>query len=209
MKCSLALLNIFFISILASCGGGSEEIHDRTFILGVAEPAELFALSSSERDVSVNLESTELPSTTTPLTWDEARNVYYALISDLVPGAYSLEVTIEIKWTDTTDEPSSEMYLPVVRYDGQITIVEGQTDIVVDLAPSEWLIDLDDDLDGVSNLNEILSNTHPLDEDTDADGIDDFNDNCPALANPDQIDGDQDGLGDLCDQVPGALESVT
>ncbi|MCP3980454.1 MAG: hypothetical protein GY716_14215, partial [bacterium] len=34
--------------------------------------------------------------------------------------------------------------------------------------------------------------------DTDADGIEDFDDNCPTLANSDQADADQDGRGDLC-----------
>jgi hypothetical protein len=35
--------------------------------------------------------------------------------------------------------------------------------------------------------------------DSDADGICDFQDNCPALANPSQDDCDQDGFGDVCD----------
>lgn len=35
--------------------------------------------------------------------------------------------------------------------------------------------------------------------DFDEDGVPDTSDNCPAQANPDQIDLDQDGLGDACD----------
>jgi hypothetical protein len=35
--------------------------------------------------------------------------------------------------------------------------------------------------------------------DQDHDGIDDVNDNCPLVANPDQADNDGDGLGDACD----------
>ncbi|MBS2099842.1 BNR-4 repeat-containing protein [Carboxylicivirga linearis] len=36
-------------------------------------------------------------------------------------------------------------------------------------------------------------------QDTDQDGIADFDDNCPMVANPDQADMDGDGIGDVCD----------
>ena len=39
--------------------------------------------------------------------------------------------------------------------------------------------------------------------DTDADGVSDNADNCPAMANPGQADGDADGTGDACDNCPG------
>src|SRR5262249_21946682 len=35
--------------------------------------------------------------------------------------------------------------------------------------------------------------------DSDGDGIDDASDNCIAVANPDQLDGDHDGYGNACD----------
>ena len=35
--------------------------------------------------------------------------------------------------------------------------------------------------------------------DTDLDGVPDLSDNCPSISNGDQIDTDQDQLGDLCD----------
>lgn len=38
--------------------------------------------------------------------------------------------------------------------------------------------------------------------DTDADGIDNCGDNCPAVNNPDQSDLDRDGVGDVCDNCP-------
>lgn len=36
--------------------------------------------------------------------------------------------------------------------------------------------------------------------DTDADGVADDVDNCPDVSNPDQVDTDHDGLGDVCDR---------
>jgi hypothetical protein len=39
----------------------------------------------------------------------------------------------------------------------------------------------------------------PPPPDQDHDGIPDFRDNCPAVYNPDQADGDHNGVGDLCD----------
>lgn len=38
--------------------------------------------------------------------------------------------------------------------------------------------------------------------DDDGDGVPDTNDNCPAVANADQADADEDGVGDACDPTP-------
>jgi hypothetical protein len=38
--------------------------------------------------------------------------------------------------------------------------------------------------------------------DRDGDGIIDLEDNCPDVANPDQIDSDGDDIGDACDNCP-------
>ena len=42
----------------------------------------------------------------------------------------------------------------------------------------------------------------PAEPDSDADGVPDARDNCPAAANSDQKDGDADGVGDACDTLP-------
>jgi hypothetical protein len=38
--------------------------------------------------------------------------------------------------------------------------------------------------------------------DTDGDGVRDYADNCPTVANPDQTDSDGDGIGDACEATP-------
>jgi hypothetical protein len=57
----------------------------------------------------------------------------------------------------------------------------------------------DDDLDGLSNLEEFGLNTHPLFDDTDLDGVNDFietNESAAYNTNPRSRDTDQDGLTD-------------
>lgn len=48
------------------------------------------------------------------------------------------------------------------------------------------------------NVAEACSTPLP---DTDADGVPDATDNCPNVANPDQLDTDADGIGDACEEV--------
>ena len=63
---------------------------------------------------------------------------------------------------------------------------------------------LDPDGDALTNLIEFQIGTNPnidnsITIDSDADGIDDVTDNCPTVANTDQLDTDGDTAGDVCD----------
>lgn len=52
--------------------------------------------------------------------------------------------------------------------------------------------------------------TSPSDpNDIDGDGVPNDQDNCPSIANPDQLDDDQDGLGNECDPSPSTGSSTS
>jgi hypothetical protein len=60
--------------------------------------------------------------------------------------------------------------------------------------------ELDDDLDGVNNRDDNCDSVANPDQlDSDGDRLGDVCDNCPEAPNPDQADIDGDGSGDLCD----------
>ena len=54
-------------------------------------------------------------------------------------------------------------------------------------------------------LNGIVTHTN---QDADSDGFCDGNDNCPMIANANQLDSDGDGIGDACDPCPFALPNI-
>jgi Thrombospondin type 3 repeat/RTX calcium-binding nonapeptide repeat (4 copies)/FG-GAP-like repeat/Bacterial TSP3 repeat len=65
--------------------------------------------------------------------------------------------------------------------------------------------DADDDNDGLTDAQEAATGTDPLKPDTDGDGVGDATDNCGTVANPDQADGNSNGIGTACDplELPG------
>ncbi|MFO0747886.1 MAG: MopE-related protein [Myxococcota bacterium] len=87
--------------------------------------------------------------------------------------------------------------------------IEGESSVVVSDAPPSnggavfavWTVTAVDP----SGNQTVVDCRAPLDPeslDHDHDGIPDRDDNCPAVANPDQGDTNQDGIGDACQEVP-------
>lgn len=62
--------------------------------------------------------------------------------------------------------------------------------------------DLIDNDEGSDPFTLDEGSSDPVGQDSDGDGIDDFEDNCPDVPNPDQLDTDDDGIGDACDDNP-------
>jgi sugar lactone lactonase YvrE len=78
----------------------------------------------------------------------------------------------------------------------------------MDAFPNDPAESKDTDSDGVGDNSDLRSHGGMAIDmvtptpDTDGDGLLDFEDDCPKIANPDQKDTDGDGVGDVCDNCP-------
>ena len=91
--------------------------------------------------------------------------------------------------------------------DGAAAVAQGQVGTGI---PVPDLGGVDSDNDGISDALEVAFGSDPQvststpsePNDADFDGVADSNDNCPAVANADQADTDNDGTGNACDSTP-------
>ncbi|MDQ5845870.1 MAG: DNA/RNA non-specific endonuclease, partial [Acidobacteriota bacterium] len=87
-------------------------------------------------------------------------------------------------------------YTPGVDYSGPDSFTFKASDGPIDSNVSTVNITVlpDTDGDGIPNVDDL---------DDDNDGVDDVEDNCDLVVNPDQADFDLDGIGDACDPIVG------
>jgi MYXO-CTERM domain-containing protein len=86
-----------------------------------------------------------------------------------------------------------------VNLDGTVTYHHDGTDTTSDT----FTYTIEDATNSASNVAAVAITIVPIDDaDTDGDGTTDTTDNCPDVANAEQLDADADGIGDACDDLP-------
>ena len=156
-----------------------------------------FVVSASDPDGhTVTLQATSMPE---DATFDTATGAF-AWSPDNTTATYAAPpvdatVTVTFEATDDGTPPQTvakNVEITVRNDEDGDFIADGQDD--------------DIDGDGVSNFVEDGLGTHPGLADTDEDSVGDGEDNCPLVANGDQVDADGDDLGDACDDCPNGSQ---
>lgn len=194
-------LSIFYLImtslVLLQCGGGAGQISpaNKQIIMSVVDPAGIADLSASDYEYEVQLyddaggvigDSAYGPAAAVSYNVDE--NKYSVRVDNLLDGTYILELRLI-----QTSAPN----LILASVQTEVTIEESETDI--DLGSLEWSTSsYDEDVDGLSNLQELSLGTNPTLQDSDGDGVLDSVDAFPINASA-SYDFDGDGIDDTLD----------
>ncbi len=236
MKKTLVMFMLVCAVFVAACGGRggaqSDSTENRTVQARIQEPAELAALPADQRITEISLtpiiDGVEGPTAAdTSLLPNPDASAYNGTIESLPPSRYMLRIRLEHPFDPSTvivdglAKTGDVKNVTVALYEQAVDVVVGESTIIVDTKPSDFSTSVDEDGDGITNLQEMLGTTDPTEPDTDGDaavdGQDAFpnnstewsdpdgdlsgdnSDNCPGAANQDQVDTNHDGEGDVCD----------
>ncbi len=203
------IITINAIILFSACGGGSgsDNYADRDLRVRFSEPASLMDLPTKNREYSLSLKrvltaddapDTELQSAIIPITIEEGDDTYRGVLESIAPGNYDAKVMIAYP---VDGAPSQS--IPIAVHEFRLTIVVGQNEVIIDIAPSDFNLDVDTDADGMRNIDEVIASANALVADSDGDGVMDGLDLFPMIAT-ETGDADSDGIGnsqDICWKV--------
>ncbi|QQR81237.1 MAG: hypothetical protein IPJ69_03620 [Deltaproteobacteria bacterium] len=180
MKFSRLIIFLSLLTILSACGSGSssDSSATRSIQVRIGEPASLSSLPPDQRTVTLALfyfvdgrEGSKASEVI--LTANADRSAWNGRIDSLAPGRYLAKVFLSQSWNEnsvqtdlspSTSEAPEENFqsIPIALFSAPTDIVVGQENIIIDIAPVDFSVSLDEDNDGLSNLAEILGTTDPL-----------------------------------------------
>jgi hypothetical protein len=134
-------------------------------------------------------------------------NVFISLTNSFaikVTADYQTTLKLEFNSFLLTDKNAIELQYGADDVPGGVTAINNYFGTTDESVIQNMILDKNDDLQYPTEVEYIpfLMEPHPDTPtlfDTDDDGLLDFEDNCPAHPNPDQIDTDADDIGDVCD----------
>ena len=181
MKRRLLLMAV--LTAVAGCGASDDGAADRFVRVTYGAPVELSELAQQQQNLALTMTKilegeeaeTEVGSV---LEYDEGDAYYATTVKALPPGRYVTRVYISypneglaatLSGVEKTQYESTGG-VPISVHEVTIDVVVGQEEIILDVAPADFSLNLDADGDGRNNLTEIVEGTNPYVPETEDEG---------------------------------------